>query len=266
MTVLSAVLDLGGSLVLSCRPVSNDALRALVAEDEPAMLSLNAGFLRQKGFDVTEASDGEKAWALAATGTFDLVLLDVMMPGMSGWEVCKRIKHSPETRGTSVIMLTGIGETLNDATSPLFAADAWLNKPYDFDELERKLREALGRFNKPMPGGGSDFYAPNDDAPMSLPTDSLSGGPAIAKTHGARPPAKKAAKKAASKKPAPKKAAPKKAAPKKAAPKKAAKAAPKKAAPKKAAPAKKAAPKAAAKKAAPKKAAKPAKKAPAKKR
>ena len=110
------------------------------------MLNLNAGFLRQKGFKVTEASDGEKAWALAGGGAFDLVLLDVMMPGMSGWEVCKRIKGSADTRGTAVIMLTGIGETLNDATSPLFAADGWLNKPYDFAELERKLRETLGRY------------------------------------------------------------------------------------------------------------------------
>ena len=74
-------------------------LKALVAEDEPAMLSLNAGFLRQKGFHVTEASDGERAWDLAESGRFDLVLLDVMMPGMSGWEVCKRVKHSP--RGVS---------------------------------------------------------------------------------------------------------------------------------------------------------------------
>ena len=171
-------------------------LRALVAEDEPAMLNLNAGFLRQKGFAVTEASDGEKAWALAGGGNFDLVLLDVMMPGMSGWEVCKRIKGSAETRGTAVIMLTGIGETLNDATSPLFAADAWLNKPYDFTELERKLRETLGRYGKVMPDGASSFYETNDEPPPSMPFENL--GPSIHKA-------------------APKKAAPKKAAPKKAA-------------------------------------------------
>jgi len=256
-----------------------------VAEDEPAMLSLNAGFLRQKGFDVTEASDGEKAWTLAERGAFDLVLLDVMMPGMSGWEVCKRIKNTASTRGTAVVMLTGIGETLNDMTSSLFSADAWLNKPYDFNELERKLREALGKFGKRMPDGASDYYADNDEPPPSFPPEGISpdrddladaSGPSVhkAQARAAGPstrrtptmPAKKAgAKKTAPKKAAPKKAAPakkkaapakKKAAPKKAAPKKAApakkSAAPKKAAPKKAAPAKK---KAAPKKAAPKKAA-----------
>jgi DNA-binding response OmpR family regulator len=195
----------------------NQQLRALVAEDEPAMLSLNAGFLRQKGFHVTEASDGERAWELAEPGGFDLVLLDVMMPGMSGWEVCKRVKHSEAGNTTAVVMLTGIGETLNDMTSSLFAADAWLNKPYDFAELERKLREALAKFGKGMPDGGSAYYTTDDEPPLSVPAD----GPSL-------------------KKAAPKKAAPKKkaAAPKKAAPKKKA-AAPKKAAPKKAAPKKK---------------------------
>ena len=237
------------------------------------MLSLNAGFLRQKGFDVTEASDGERAWTLAEDGEFDLVLLDVMMPGMSGWEVCKRVKNNPSSAKTAVVMLTGIGETLNDMTSSLFAADAWLNKPYDFGELERKLREALARYGKDMPDGGSALYAKNDEPPPSLPTEALADfGPAVRKTSvrvgGSAPVTKKAtpkaAKKAAPKKaaPAPKKAAPKKAAkkaaPKKAAPKKAAKkAAPKKAAPKKAA--KKAAPKRAAKRAAPKKKAAPQK-------
>ena len=220
------------------------------------MLSLNAGFLRQKGFDVTEASDGERAWSLAEDGAFDLVLLDVMMPGMSGWEVCKRVKNNPSSAQTAVVMLTGIGETLNDMTSSLFAADAWLNKPYDFGELERKLREALARYGKDMPDGGSALYAKNDEPPPSLPTEAL--GPAVRKAS----PQKAAPKKAAPKQAAPKKAAPKKAAAKKAAPKKAA---PKKAAPKKAA-SKKAAPKKPAKKTAPQKSAKkPAKKA-AKKR
>ncbi len=231
-------------------------LRALVAEDEPAMLSLNAGFLRQKGFQVSEASDGEKAWNLASRGGFDLVLLDVMMPGMSGWEVCKRIKGNPASRGTAVIMLTGIGETLNDATSPLFAADAWLNKPYDFGELERKLRETLAKSGKRMPGGGVSLYEDNDEPPPSMPSEAM--GPALRKAAPKKAAPKKAApKKAAPKKAAPKKAAPKKAAPKKAAPKKAApkKTAPKKAAPKKAAPKKAAPKKAAPKKAAPKKAA-----------
>src|SRR5580700_8094563 len=101
-------------------------LKVLIAEDEPAMLSLLCRHMRALGLSVVEASDGDAAWQKAQLHHPDLVLLDVMMPGMSGWEVCKRIK-SPNAdaafKATGVIMLTGIGENLNDITSPLFAAD-----------------------------------------------------------------------------------------------------------------------------------------------
>jgi DNA-binding response OmpR family regulator len=211
-------------------------IRILVADDEPAMLSLNANFLRQKGYDVTEASDGETAWALAGLGGFDLLLLDVMMPGMSGWEVCKRVKQTAATKDTAVVMLTGMGETLNDMNSPLFSADAWLDKPFDFSELERKIRETLAHYGKKVPdplhtvASLGEHHAPGA---KSAPKGSTA----------------KAAKKPAPKKPAPKKPAPKKPAPKKPAPKKPA---PKKPAPKKPA-AKPAAKKPAAKKPAAKK-------------
>ena len=93
----------------------------------------------------------------------DLVVVDVMMPGMSGWEVCKRLK-SPGSNGsfahTGVIMLTGIGENLNDMTSPLFHADAWLNKPFDFADLDARVSETLKRYR----GAGpiDDINVPRD--------------------------------------------------------------------------------------------------------
>src|SRR5262245_42603577 len=126
---------------------SRNHLKALVAEDEPAMLSLVARHMRSLGFNVVEAAEGDAAWNLAQQHHPDLVVLDVMMPGMSGWEICKRLKSDasegrPFAR-TGVIMLTGIGENLNEMTSPLFAADAWLNKPFDFAELDAKVRETL---------------------------------------------------------------------------------------------------------------------------
>src|SRR3954469_16001879 len=133
-------------------------LTVLIAEDEPAMLSLVGRHLRGLGVSVIEASDGDAAWELAQQHHPDLVLLDVMMPGMSGWEVCKRLK-GPSADGafsrTGVIMLTGIGENLNDMTSPLFAADAWLNKPFDFADLDVRIRETLGRYAKATPASGA---------------------------------------------------------------------------------------------------------------
>jgi DNA-binding response OmpR family regulator len=193
-------------------------VRILVADDEPAMLSLNANFLRQKGFDVTEASDGEAAWKLALHGDFDLLLLDVMMPGMSGWEVCKRVKQTPSTQGTAVVMLTGMGETLNDMNSPLFSADTWLDKPFDFDELERKIRDTLTKYGKESPPPG----APVVPAKKSKAAPKKGAAKAAKKPAAKKPASKKAAPKAAAKKAAPKKAAAKKPAAKKAAPKKAA--------------------------------------------
>ncbi len=116
----------------------------LIAEDEPAMLTLVARHIRSLGFNVIEAPDGDTAWRLAEQHEPNLVILDVMMPGMSGWEICKRIKMG--SGRTGVIMLTGIGENLNEMTSSLFAADAWLNKPFDFHELDAKVRETLARY------------------------------------------------------------------------------------------------------------------------
>jgi DNA-binding response OmpR family regulator len=247
-----------------------NTLKVLVAEDEPAMLSLVARHLRRLGFSVTEASDGDAAWEVAQQVLPDLVLLDVMMPGMSGWEVCKHLKgddfSAAPFRKTGVVMLTGIGDNLNEMTSPLFEADAWLNKPFYFPDLERKIRETLAKYGHTMPVADledDEDASAEEEASMldrNAPTRRAPAGRRPAPKKATPPSTKKAekpaAKKAAAKKAAPKKAA-KKAAPKKAAAKKPAakKAAAKKPAPKKAA-AKKAAPKkAAAKKAAPKKAA-----------
>jgi DNA-binding response OmpR family regulator len=213
--------------------MSSDRLKALVAEDEPAMLSLVARHLRALGFDVVEAPAGDIALELASKHVPDLVLLDVMMPGMSGWEVCKRLK-GPGADGafenTGVIMLTGIGENLNDMTSPLFAADAWLNKPFDFNELDATIRATIQKYGKkpPTPAGpGASILPPKPK--KKAPAKKAAAKKAATK----KAPAKKApAKKAPAKKAAPSKKAPAKKAP--------AKKAPAKKAPAKKAPAKKA--------------------------
>ncbi len=217
--------------------MSDDNLLVLVADDEPSMRDLVAEHLRQledPKLDVIVAENGEEALELARDRLPDLVVLDVMMPEMSGWEVCKRIREDVSLAHTAVLMLTGIGEKVNELTSPLYGADAHIDKPFEFDDLDEKVRETLAaragqRANIPHTNGTSGAAEPAERGP----------GPA----------------KASPKKAAPKKAAPKKkAAAKKAAlKKKSAKNAPKKSAKKK--PAKKA-PKKSAKKKTPKKAAK----------
>ena len=118
----------------------------LVADDEPSMLELVARHLKtmeDPKLEVIEASDGEQAWRLAREHLPDLVVLDVMMPGMSGWEVCRKIREDVALAHTGVVMLTGIGENLNQMTSPLYGADAYIDKPFEFDELDEKIKGAL---------------------------------------------------------------------------------------------------------------------------
>jgi CheY-like chemotaxis protein len=126
----------------------NSDTLVLVADDEPSTLALVAAHVRSKGFKVLEASDGDQAWQLAHEHLPDLVVLDVMMPGMSGWEVCRKIREAVSLAHTGVVMLTGIGENLNELTSPLYGADAYIDKPFEFSELDSKIRETLARRRK----------------------------------------------------------------------------------------------------------------------
>src|SRR6187549_3224566 len=142
----------------------------LVADDEPSTLAMVSSHLRSKGYSVLEASDGDQAWQLAHEHLPDLVVLDVMMPGMSGWEVCKKIRESVSLAHTGVVMLTGIGESLNELTSPLYGADAYIDKPFEFAELEARIRETLERRRAGTlgrPDGGSD----EDDEDSELSKD-----------------------------------------------------------------------------------------------
>src|SRR5690606_27341073 len=121
----------------------NEETVVLVADDEPSTLALVTAHVRSKGFKVIEASDGEMAWQLAHQHLPHLVILDVMMPGMSGWEVCRKIRESLPLAHTGVIMLTGIGENLNEMTSPLYGADAHVDKPFEFADLDDCIEETL---------------------------------------------------------------------------------------------------------------------------
>src|SRR6187402_2612810 len=117
----------------------------LIADDEPSTVAMLSSHLRSSGYAVLEASDGDQAWELAHEHLPHLVILDVMMPGMSGWEVCRKIREAVSLAHTGVIMLTGIGETLNEMTSPLYGADAHVDKPFEFVNLDRKIEETLER-------------------------------------------------------------------------------------------------------------------------
>jgi DNA-binding response OmpR family regulator len=166
----------------------------LVADDEPTMLELVARHLRtieHPKMEVIEASDGSEAWRLARERLPDLVVLDVMMPGMSGWEVCRKIRQDAAFAHTGVLMLTGIGLSLNETTSPLFGADDYIDKPFDFESLDEKVLAVLRQ-----------RAAQRDAVPRPLASE-MAAGPAATR-NGAGGPAKAAAAKAKSAPRAPK--------------------------------------------------------------
>lgn len=115
----------------------------VIADDDLEILTMVRTLLRRRDVKLLEASDGEEAMRLIRENEPDLVVLDVMMPGMSGWEVCKAIREEEALAETGVIMLTGIGERLNEMTSPLYGADAYLDKPFELTELDAAVTRVL---------------------------------------------------------------------------------------------------------------------------
>ncbi len=120
----------------------------LVADDDPQILTMLGIRLAKKGYRVLEAADGIQTLALAREHHPDIVLLDVMMPGKNGWEVAKEMRADIGLRGVGIVMLTAIGEKVNEMTSPLYGADAYVDKPFEFSDLEAKISAVLDERNK----------------------------------------------------------------------------------------------------------------------
>jgi CheY-like chemotaxis protein len=170
-------------------------IRVLVADDEPKLRALVANALRALGCLVVEAGDGMEAWQQARGRRLDVVVLDVMMPGMSGWDVCRRIKTDPACADPpkgppKVLMLTGIGEQLNELTSPLFAADAWIDKPFSLRALAVKVAELAG-MDAAAPSSLPSDLLPDEPiesapAPAPAPPPATEPGPSVKKAARAR--------------------------------------------------------------------------------
>jgi CheY-like chemotaxis protein len=120
-------------------------VRILVVDDEPEVLELLVPFLRGKGYTVSEAQDGDQALEKILTERPNIVVLDVMMPGLSGWEISRYVRERAELDPVRIIMATGIGKETNAATSPLYGADAYLDKPFRLDALDRTVTEVIKR-------------------------------------------------------------------------------------------------------------------------
>ncbi len=117
----------------------------LVVDDDPEIVSMLTTRLAKRGYTVSSASDGHRALELAKRELPDVVLLDVMMPGKSGWEVARALKQDPVTATIKIVMVTAIGEQVNEMTSSIYGADAHIDKPFEFERLERVISDLISR-------------------------------------------------------------------------------------------------------------------------
>jgi len=117
----------------------------LLVEDEPAQRAVLAYNLKSEGFEVIEAEDGEEALVMAQESVPDLVLLDWMLPHVSGLEVCRRLKSGKATRALPVIMLSARSEELDKVRGLETGADDYMVKPYSVAELMARVRKELRR-------------------------------------------------------------------------------------------------------------------------
>lgn len=125
----------------------NAALKPLilVVEDELDLVTLLSYNLEREGFRVITAGDGEEALLLADERSPHLILLDWMLPLMSGLEVCRQLRRNPKTRETPVIMLTARGEEADKVRGLNSGADDYLSKPFSPTELVARIRAVLRR-------------------------------------------------------------------------------------------------------------------------
>ena len=119
--------------------------KILIADGERALRLLIAGTLEIGEYDILEADNGIQALDLVKRERPDLIILDVMMPGMTGYEVCKRIKTNPDIADTKVLILTAKGQQSDEEAAWEALADFYLSKPFSPMELLSMVEEILSK-------------------------------------------------------------------------------------------------------------------------
>ena len=129
----------------------------LLVEDEPAQREVLAYNLEAEGFAVTQAADGEEAMLLVDEAAPDIIILDWMMPNLSGIEVCRRLKMRPETRAIPIILLSARAEEVDRVRGLETGADDYVIKPYSVLELMARARAQLRRVRPSTAGVVLEF-------------------------------------------------------------------------------------------------------------
>ena len=126
--------------------------RMLLVEDDAAIAELLQWHFKREDFDVVQTPDGEEALLLAREKTPDIVLLDWMVEGLSGLEVCRRLRRAPETANVPIIMLTARGEEEDRVRGLETGADDYVTKPFSPRELVARVHAVLRRVRPALAG------------------------------------------------------------------------------------------------------------------
>ena len=119
--------------------------KILIADDEPNIVAALEFLLQRSGYEVHVARNGDEALKLVEATHLDLVLLDVMMPQKSGYEVCMRIRERADWRHIKIIMLSAKGRDAEVSKGLSMGADIYVTKPFSTRELMDKIRDLLGQ-------------------------------------------------------------------------------------------------------------------------
>ncbi|MBI3458040.1 MAG: response regulator [Candidatus Rokubacteria bacterium] len=120
------------------------AKKVLIVEDEATQALFLTSRLSAHGFQVCSAMNGDEGLRKAFAERPDLILMDIILPGMSGVELCQRLKEAPETRHIPIILVTASGMSNLEARCRVFGVDACVVKPYEMPELLEKIQQLLG--------------------------------------------------------------------------------------------------------------------------
>ena len=117
--------------------------RILIVDDEPNIVLALEMLMKREGYEIRTVGDGERAVEAAETFRPDLILLDVMMPLMDGYEVCQRIRADASLKAISIVMLTAKGREVEREKGLALGADLYITKPFSTREVVRKVKEVL---------------------------------------------------------------------------------------------------------------------------
>jgi len=117
--------------------------KILIVDDEPSIIVPVQFLMEQNGYDVMVAFSGEEAMEIIAEKKVDLILLDIMLPVIDGFEVCQRVRENPQWNKIKIILLTALGSDANVEKGLALGADAYITKPFSNVDIVEKVKELL---------------------------------------------------------------------------------------------------------------------------